>query len=69
VFGARGSQDVPTLDRARVFVSGPVLVPNTPDEARTLVAGVADQRVDWVKIRVDDNLGTTAKMAPLVYAR
>ena len=67
VFGARGSQDVPTLDRARVFVSGPVLVPNTPDEARTLVAGVADQRVDWVKIRVDDNLGTTAKMAPLVY--
>jgi len=67
VFAARAEQNVPTLDRARVFVAGPVLMPNTPDEARTQVAGVADQKVDMVKIRVDDNLGTAQKMAPEVY--
>jgi imidazolonepropionase-like amidohydrolase len=67
VFAARAAQNVPTLDRARVYVSGPVLTPATPDEARTMVAGVANQKVDWVKIRVDDNLGTATKMPPEVY--
>lgn len=67
VFAARASQNVPTLNRARVFVSGPVLTPRTPDEARTMVEGVANQKVDWVKIRVDDNLGTAQKMTPDVY--
>ena len=67
VFTARAAQNVATLNRARVFVSGPVLTPRTPDEARTMVAGVADQKVDWVKIRVDDNLGTAQKMTPDVY--
>jgi imidazolonepropionase-like amidohydrolase len=67
VFAARAAQDVATLDRARVFVSGPVLTPRTPDEARTMVEGVANQKVDWVKIRVDDNLGTATKMTPDVY--
>ena len=67
VFAARAAQNTPALDRARVFLAGPVLAPNTPDEARTQVAGVAAQKVDIVKIRVDDNLGTTPKMAPEVY--
>ena len=67
VFAARASQDVLTLDRARVFVAGPVLTPRTPDEARRMVGDVAAQRVDWVKIRVDDNLGTAAKLTPEVY--
>ena len=67
IFGARDSQNVPTLDRARVFVAGPVLTPATPDEARTMVASVAREKVDWVKIRVDDNLGTATKMPPDVY--
>jgi imidazolonepropionase-like amidohydrolase len=67
VFSARAEQDTPALDRARVFVAGPVLTPTTPDEARTQVAGVAAQKVDIVKIRVDDNLGTTQKMTPEVY--
>ena len=67
VFAARAAQNIPTLDRARVYVSGPVLTPRTPDEARTLVAGVAEQKVDWVKIRVDDNLGAATKMPPEVY--
>jgi len=67
VFAARAAQNVATVDRARVFVSGPVLTPRTPDEARTMVEGVANQKVDWVKIRVDDNLGTAVKMTPDVY--
>ena len=67
VFAARESQATPTLDRARVFLAGPVLAPKTPDEARAQVADVAAQKVDIVKIRVDDNLGTTPKMSPEVY--
>ena len=67
VFAARASQATSSLDRARVFVAGPVLAPKTPEEARAQVADVAAQKVDVVKIRVDDNLGTTAKMSPEVY--
>jgi imidazolonepropionase-like amidohydrolase len=64
---ARDTQSVPTLDRARLFVAGPVLAPKTPAEARRLVAEDQAMKVDIVKIRVDDNLGTTPKMAPEVY--
>ena len=67
VFAARASQNTPALDRARVFVSGPVLSPRTPEEARSQVAELATQNVDFVKIRVDDNLGRSAKMPPEVY--
>ena len=64
---ARDSQRTPTLDRARLFVAGPVLAPKTVAEARTLVDQDAALKVDIVKIRVDDNLGTTPKMAPAIY--
>jgi len=67
VFAARAEQNTAALDRARVFVAGPVLDPKTPDDARKQVADVAAQKVDIVKIRVDDNLGTTPKMTPEVY--
>ena len=67
VFVARELQTTPQLQRARVYVAGPVLTPNTPDEARALVDSVARQKVDIVKIRVDDNLGTTQKMSPDAY--
>jgi len=67
VFAARASQGTPTLDRARVFVSGPVLAPDTPAQARAEVDALVPRKVDFVKIRVDDNLGTTPKMTPEVY--
>jgi homoserine O-acetyltransferase len=67
VFAARAGQGTGSLARARVYVAGPVLAPTTPAEARQQVADVAAQRVDIVKIRVDDNLGTTPKMPPEVY--
>jgi imidazolonepropionase-like amidohydrolase len=66
-FAARNSQATPSLDRARLFVAGPVLAPKTPDEARKLVDDDAAMKVDIVKIRVDDNLGTTPKMTPEIY--
>jgi imidazolonepropionase-like amidohydrolase len=64
---ARDAQRTPTLNRARLFVAGPVLAPKSVDDARKLVDEDAAMKVDIVKIRVDDNLGTTPKMAPEIY--
>jgi imidazolonepropionase-like amidohydrolase len=66
-FAARDSQRTPSLDRARLFAAGPVLAPKSVDDARRLVAEDAAMKVDIVKIRVDDNLGTTQKMPPEIY--
>lgn len=66
-FKARDSQNAASLDRARVYVAGEVIVGKTPDEARQMVAKVAAMKPDVIKIRVDDQLGTTAKMSPAVY--
>ena len=67
VFRAREAQADPRVDRARVFLAGPVLAPKTTDEARAQVDSLSAQRVDIVKIRVDDNLGSTPKMSPEIY--
>jgi imidazolonepropionase-like amidohydrolase len=64
---ARDSQRTPSLNRSRLFVAGPVLAPKSVDEARTLVDDTVAMKVDIIKIRVDDNLGTTKKMAPEIY--
>jgi imidazolonepropionase-like amidohydrolase len=61
-------QSVGPLDRARLLVAGPVVTAATPDAARAEVERVAAMNPDFVKIRVDDNLGTTRKM-PLDVAR
>ena len=58
----RDRQESGSLDRARVAYAGPVITAVTPAEARAAVAENAALDVDWMKIRVDDNLGTTAKM-------
>jgi imidazolonepropionase-like amidohydrolase len=64
---ARDAQRSPSLDRARLFVAGPVLSPKSPADAVKLVDEDAAMKVDIVKIRVDDNLGATPKMAPEIY--
>lgn len=58
----RDGQDTPFLERARVTFAGPVVTAVTPAEARAAVADNAAAGVDWMKVRVDDNLGTTSKM-------
>lgn len=55
-------RDEPAEGRARIFVAGPVVTGTTADAAAGQVAKNADLGVDWIKIRVDDNLGATAKM-------
>src|SRR6186997_2723788 len=49
-------------DRAKVFVAGPVINGATADEARAMAVRVAEMKPDLLKIRVDDNLGTSRKM-------
>jgi len=66
-FRVRDEQETPSLDRARLYVAGPVVDATTPEAARAQVATIAALRPDWIKIRVDDTLGTTAKMTPAVY--
>jgi imidazolonepropionase-like amidohydrolase len=61
-------QSVGPLDRARLRVAGPVITATTPEAARADVDRVAGMNPDFIKIRVDDNLGTTPKM-PLDAAR
>jgi len=56
-----------TGGRARLYVSGPVITAATPEEARARVDEVAALKPDFVKIRVDDNLGTATRMPPPVY--
>ena len=61
------SWDNGTTRRARLLVSGPVVTGATPEEAMVITDGVAATGPDWIKIRVDDNLGTTTKMTPETY--
>lgn len=56
----------PGSRHARLYLSGPVVNAGSPDEARAQVDAVADMGVDIVKIRVDDNLGSSPKMPPEV---
>lgn len=66
-FKARDAQNTSSLDRARIHLAGDVVTGRTPQEARQMVARVAATKPDFIKVRVDDNLGTTAKMQPEVY--
>lgn len=63
----RDAQNVPTLDRSRLYLAGAVVTGDTPDEAVAMVDANAAMGVDFIKIRVDDNLGTSTKMTPAVY--
>jgi imidazolonepropionase-like amidohydrolase len=47
---------------ARVLASGPVVADVDPAAARATAIANADAGADWLKVRVDDNLGTVAKM-------
>jgi imidazolonepropionase-like amidohydrolase len=63
----RAEQAKPGFGRARLYGSGPVLQADSPEAARRAVDDIAAMGVDMIKIRVDDNLGATAKMPEPVY--
>jgi imidazolonepropionase-like amidohydrolase len=67
-FRMRDEQNTPGLKRSRIFVAGNIIVADTPEAARKQVDDVAATKSDIIKIRVDDNLGTSKKMSPEVYA-
>jgi imidazolonepropionase-like amidohydrolase len=56
-----------THGRSRILLAGEIITGATADAARQQVIKVAAQKPDWIKIRVDDNLGAARKMAPEVY--
>ncbi len=64
----RDEQSRTGLDRARIFVAGAVVTGNTVDAALAVVQRNADMGVDWMKLRVDDNLGRSQKMSPQIYS-
>ncbi|MDX1491091.1 MAG: amidohydrolase family protein [Pseudohongiellaceae bacterium] len=66
-FAIRNEQDPLSQDRARLLVAGPVINATTEDQARIAVRSIAAQSPNFIKIRVDDNLGRTPKMAPNIY--
>ncbi len=64
----RDAQNTPTLNRARLYAAGAVVTGDTPDAARQMVEENAAMNVDFIKIRVDDNLGTATKMTPEIFS-
>jgi imidazolonepropionase-like amidohydrolase len=50
------------LQGSRLFVAGPVIGGTTADLARAATDKVAAMKPDLLKIRIDDNLGSTKKM-------
>ncbi|MDE2982373.1 MAG: amidohydrolase family protein [Gemmatimonadota bacterium] len=59
--------DAPNAPHARLLVAGPVVTGASPEEVTAGVDAAAAMGPDWIKIRVDDNLGTTTKMSPESY--
>jgi imidazolonepropionase-like amidohydrolase len=66
-FALRAEQSTGPLARARVFVAGPSIAKDTVEAARAETDRVAAMKPDLIKIRVDDNLGTTRKMPEEVW--
>ena len=58
----RDAQNSASLSHARVYVAGQVIEDTDPLAAAKTTAANVLAGVDWLKIRVDDNLGTAEKM-------
>ena len=63
----RDRQNSSDLNRARLYVAGAIVTGPSPEEAQDQVNAVAASGADVVKIRVDDNLGSSTKMTPETY--
>jgi imidazolonepropionase-like amidohydrolase len=57
-------RDSEPAGRARIYVAGAVIIGKTPEEATKMVDQVAAAKPNFIKIRYDDNLGTSTKMSP-----
>lgn len=61
-FALRNAQYDSDLNRARILVSGSVVVGDSEEAIRAEVNRNADRGANFIKVRVDDNLGATQKM-------
>lgn len=64
----RQAKDTSVTGHARLFIAGTIITGNTPAEGLALVDANHQMGVDFMKIRVDDNLGTAVKVPEEVYA-
>ena len=62
----RDAEDA-SLDRARITIAGAVVIGESVSEVQAAVEANAAMGVDFIKIRVDDNLGSSTKMPPELY--
>ncbi|NKB32137.1 MAG: amidohydrolase family protein [Pseudomonadales bacterium] len=62
-FVLRNEQFSKDLDRARIYVAGSVVVGDSEQAIRDEVNRNADMGADFIKVRIDDNLGATQKMS------
>lgn len=63
----RHVNDSTVSGRARLFIAGQVVTGSTPEEALAVVDSNHHMGVDFMKIRVDDNLGSNQKMSENIY--
>lgn len=63
----RHLNDTSPKNRSRLFIAGAVITGDTPAEAVKMVESNHEMGVDFMKIRVDDNLGNSTKMSEEVY--
>ncbi len=66
-FALRNAQFSPILDRARIFVAGSVVVGDSRGDIRAAVNRNADMGADFIKVRIDDNLGAGEKMSQRLF--
>jgi len=66
-FALRDDQLNSDLNRARLFVAGAVIGGNSPAEARAAVNRAADLGANYIKTRVDDNLGSSTKPSRAIF--
>jgi imidazolonepropionase-like amidohydrolase len=65
--GLRAVNDTIPPSRARLYIAGEVISGQTPEEAIAVTNRNHEMGVDFMKIRVDDNLGSGSKMPEAVY--
>ncbi len=62
-FAVRDDNKNPALDHARLYVAGVAVNDRNGENAADIMAANAMQEVDWLKIQIDDRLGTAEKMS------
>lgn len=63
----RNEQNTLLLTRSRLFLAGEVVTGETPEAVKEAIDRNVNMGVDFIKIRVDDNLGNSKKMPAEIY--